>query len=359
MNATGSLGVLIPTRNSAALLPRYLEALEAWLDMAKEVIVVDSFSTDGTLELLKTRLRHPRVQFLSHPPGLYASWNFGIQHLETKYAYIATVCDTITREGMERLLATALSHQSDVVVSKPNLFTLDGRPVEIEWPIDDVIQSLGIRSPRTLHRLEAVAFTFFHAIGALTGSCASDLFRTSCLKRYPFPTGVGAGADGLWSTLHAAEVTWTAVSEKFSTFTIHPPFATAEDRLRDQNMKRADQILGEAVKEWQRSNLVTEVDLERLESKEGLRLQRWYVENGATLNRCRKNKFPWILNPHAWLLRAQRQRARARLRLWKMRALGAVGAQCERDRAREGDRIPRVPDPRPIAPMASTPGGID
>ncbi len=325
MNATGPLGVLIPTRNSAVLLPRYLEALEAWLDMATEVVVVDSFSSDGTLELLKTRLRHPRVQFLSHPPGLYASWNFGIQHLQTEYAYIATVCDTITRGGMEQLLATAILHQSDVVISKPNMHALDGRPVEIEWPIDDVIQTLGIRSPRTLRRLEAVAFAFFHSTGALTGSCASDLFRTACLKRHPFPTGIGSGADGVWSILRAAEVTWTVVSEKFSTFTIHPHFATAEDRLRDQVMKGADEILAEAVNEWQRSNLVTEADLEHLGCAEGLRLQRRFVENRAALDRCRKKKFPWILNPRAWLLRTQRQRARARLHRWKMNALCAAG----------------------------------
>ena len=327
MKATGSLGVLIPTRNAAALLPRYLEALEAWLDLATDVVVVDSFSTDGTLELLKTRLRHPRVQFLSHPPGLYASWNFGIRHLETEYTYIATVCDTITREGMERLLDAAGSHHGDVVVSKPNLFTLDGRPVKIEWPIDDVIQTLGIRSPRTLHRLEAVVFACCHAAGALTGSCASDLFRTSCLKRHPFPTGIGMLADGVWSTLHAAEVAWTVVPGKFSTFEFHHSFATAEDHSRGQKMKGADEILAEAVKEWQRSNVVTEADLERLGWKEGFRLLRRFVQNRAALDCCRKSKFPWILNPRAWLLRLRRQRAWARLHAWQVRAVGAMGAQ--------------------------------
>ena len=325
MNATESLGILIPTRNSAALLSRYLEALEAWLDMATEVVVVDSFSTDGTLDLLKTRLRHPRMQFLSHPPGLYASWNFGIQHLETEFTYVATVCDTITRKGMEQLLTTARSHGGDVVVSKPNLFTVDGRPVEIEWPIDDIIQTLGIRSPRTLRPFEAVAFALFHTPDSLTGSCASDLFRTSCLKRHPFPTGIGHGADGVWSTLRAAEVTWTVVPGKFSTFTLHAPFATAEDRSRSQEMKRPDQLLAEAVKEWQRRNLVTEADLACLGWQEGFRLKRQFVENRAALERCRKSRVPWILNPRAWLLRTQRQRARACLQLWKMNTLCAAG----------------------------------
>ena len=333
MNATGSLGVLIPTRNSAGLLPRYLEALEAWLDMASQVVVVDSFSTDGTLELLKTRLRHPCVQFFSHPPGLYASWNFGIQHLETEYTYVATVCDTITRGEMARLLATARSHRGDVVVSKPDLQTVDGRPVEIEWPIDDIIQTLGIRSPRTLRPLEAVAFAFFHKPDSLTGSCASDLFRTACLKRHPFPTGIGPGADGVWSTLRAAEFTWTVLPEKFSTFTYHAPFATAEDRSRSQNMKRSDELLAEAVKEWRRRNLVTEADLACLGWQEGCRLKRQFVEHRTALEHCRESRFPWILNPRAWLLRRQRQRARARLHRWKLNTLCAARTQGEPARA--------------------------
>jgi len=326
MNASGSLGVLIPTYNSASLLAPYLDALGGWLDLATEIAVVDSFSTDGTLELLKTRLHHPRVQFLSHPPGLYASWNFGIQHLQSEYIYIATVCDTITRAGMEQLLNVASMHQSDVVVSKPHLHTPDGRPAEVEWPVDDIILTLGIKSPRTLHRLEAVVFATVHATAALTGSCASNLFRTSCLTQFPFPTEVGTEADGMWSMRHAAEVAWTVVSQRFSTFAIHPGFATAEDRSQGQQNQRADQILEQAVNEWRSRGLMTATDLDRLCWPEGLRLQRVFQENKSAFDRCRKRKFPWILNPRAWLLRTRRQRARARLHAWKAKALGAVRA---------------------------------
>src|SRR6266496_2720475 len=102
-----SLGVVMPTRNSAALLPRHIAGVRNWLDLADQVVVVDSFSTDGTLEALRREIKHPNLEFLSHPPGLYQSWNFGIQHLTTDYTYIATVGDTITKEGLRSLAATA------------------------------------------------------------------------------------------------------------------------------------------------------------------------------------------------------------------------------------------------------------
>ena len=64
-----------------------LSAARAMIDAAmshaetlglQEVIVVDSFSTDGTIELIKAELRHPQLKIMAHPPGLYQSWNHGI-----------------------------------------------------------------------------------------------------------------------------------------------------------------------------------------------------------------------------------------------------------------------------------------
>jgi glycosyltransferase involved in cell wall biosynthesis len=60
-----------------------MPALRSWLDLAQEVVVVDSESSDGTVEFLQSELRHPNLRFLSHPPGLYQSWNFGIRNLNT------------------------------------------------------------------------------------------------------------------------------------------------------------------------------------------------------------------------------------------------------------------------------------
>ncbi|MEM9666329.1 MAG: glycosyltransferase, partial [Bacteroidota bacterium] len=50
---------MIPTRNEARNLPRCLDALQGW---AREVIIVDSQSTDGTLAIAEA-YNVPVVQF--------------------------------------------------------------------------------------------------------------------------------------------------------------------------------------------------------------------------------------------------------------------------------------------------------
>src|SRR5579883_3310731 len=84
------VGVVIPTRNCVALLERHLDCLRELMPRVEQVVVVDSASTDGTPELLHKQLRHPRIEFLQHPPGLYESWNFGVRQVRARYTYIAT-----------------------------------------------------------------------------------------------------------------------------------------------------------------------------------------------------------------------------------------------------------------------------
>src|SRR2546429_8749561 len=102
-----ALGVVVPTKNSRRYLPGHLQAMREWQDLAQQIVVVDSYSTDGTFDFVKANLSHPQVSYLSHPPGLYPSWNHAIAHLTTQYTYIATVGDTIMRAGLECLLAVA------------------------------------------------------------------------------------------------------------------------------------------------------------------------------------------------------------------------------------------------------------
>src|SRR5437667_48674 len=64
-----------------AYLPRHLESMKEWLPLVEEVVVVDSESTDGTVEFLKKHLGPQSPRFFTHPPGLYQSWNFSEQPL--------------------------------------------------------------------------------------------------------------------------------------------------------------------------------------------------------------------------------------------------------------------------------------
>ena len=321
------LGVVIPTKNSMPYLPAHLEGLRPWLDLVEQIVVVDSFSTDGSIEFLRTNLQHPRVTFTTHPPGLYASWNHGIAQVSAKYTFIATTGDLITRAGIERLVGTAVALGCDVVISKPEFRDPAGRSLpDIAWPVDDVIAELGLTSPRALHKLEALVFAAVHPEGALLGSCASNVFRTDVLKRLPFPTEFGTAGDGAWAMQHAAEVAWAVVPEKFSSFLVHPSHASESERKTFREARRMDDVLRVAVKEWLAAGVVNEEELARVRWSELSDALRLFIDGKLAFDRHRRGGFPWSLNPAAWRVRAQRNRARRRMDELKRAVLRAVAA---------------------------------
>jgi hypothetical protein len=302
------LGVVIPTKNSMPYLPRHVEGLRPWLDLAAEVVVVDSYSTDGTVDFLRANLAHPALQFTSHPPGLYASWNHGIAQIRSKYVSIATTGDTITRAGVCQLVQVAESLACDVVISRPTFCDVSGqiRPA-IPWPADDVIATLDLRQPRRLRQLEAVIFAAVHSTDALTGSSASDLFRTEILQRLPFPTDFGVSGDAMWGLMHAAEVTWGVVPERFSTFVLHPTNASAAEKHSFRTAQRADTVLRAAMDSWRRSGAITEQTLPRARWEDLMGCLASYRDAKAAFDQNRRGAVPWILNPRAWQNRIRRE----------------------------------------------------
>jgi hypothetical protein len=67
------IGVRIPALNCRDRPPAHLERLRQWSDRVAQVVVVDSESTNGTLEHVRDHLRHAQLSVLSRPPGLFES----------------------------------------------------------------------------------------------------------------------------------------------------------------------------------------------------------------------------------------------------------------------------------------------
>lgn len=217
------MGVVIPTRNSMPYLQAHLQAINLWAPLVEEIVVVDSFSTDGTPDFIRANLSHPRLQILSHPPGLYESWNFGISQLRAKYTYVATVGDLISRAGIEHLVETAEHLQCDVLSSPPSFVDPSGeRLAQQRWPIHDIIDTLAIVAPRIIPRLEAVRFAFKSGLSSILGSSASNLYRTEVLQKHPFPTGFATIGDTAWGILNAAEIKFAITPQSCSFFLVHP-----------------------------------------------------------------------------------------------------------------------------------------
>jgi len=295
-------------------LESHVEGLNPWFDLVEEFIVVDSYSTDGSLEFLQTHLPSDRTRFLCHPPGLYASWNHGISQVKSTYFYIATTGDTITPAGIKSLVDTAEELKADVVISKPSFRAEDSQRRKAPlWPIDDIVETLACTGSRRLSQLEALLFTATHPEGAMLGSSASNVYRTATFVRFPFPTEFGAQGDGVWAWFHAAEITWGVIPNQISSFLLHPHTGVHPQKHTFPEKSGAATILSESMHRWLDQGIVDQSTYDRLRWDQLINFLSSYLDAKMAFDSDRRKAIPWALNPKAWQNRASRNSAKQRL----------------------------------------------
>jgi hypothetical protein len=314
------IGVIIPTRNSIELLPQHLAAVKAWIAQVQEVICVDSFSEDGTLEMLKAELQHPRLRILSHPPGLYQSWNFAIQQVMSKYVHLATVGDSISLPGLRHLVQIAERFESQVVLSPPRFRSAHGEGLELKrWRIHDYLDTQKITVACILPRSHLFITSVFAGTSGMMGSSASNLYQTALLKRHPFPTDFAHIGDTAWGVQNALRVRAAITPERCADFVIHSNEGNfgREKRieLEQQLLTRAREALAAAITNrtvpagaGALVGILKEYDFHH---RQELAWDDEYY--------CRRTRLaPWFLDPRAWRARAARDRHRQILRnLWR------------------------------------------
>ena len=318
------ISVLVPSRNSMSLLPGHVEAMRAWLDLVEEVVAVDSHSTDGTLEFLQRELKHPQTRVLTHPPGLYQSWNFGLAQCRAKYIYISTVGETITRDGLSELLATAEMLVADVVISPPRMVQMDGRPKDKEWPIHTLLQAVEATSPFGLAGAAAQLLAVTFVQRGILGSSASNLYRADVLQRFPFRTEFGTAGDLAWGLDHAGEVRWGIVPRSFSTFVFHPKaYAKSDYAVADFALiclEAAEQAVQR--RPWAGGG----TDATQQETMLGELLQVWreFIVAKRIVQGHKAKSPAWVFSPAAWRAHLERGRKLDRLERAQDRALEEV-----------------------------------
>lgn len=228
MPALGRVSVVVPTRNCLEQVKRGMPAMKSWLPQVGEVIVVDSESSDGTREFLSSELTGPHVRFIDHPPGLYASWNAGLQATTCEFVHISTAGDTISAEDLAALVAAALASQAAVVSAVPRFFDEAGNAVPgPRWPIHAVLDRHPGQDQVVLERaaLLAVAMEFCQvpvSHHSWLGSSASNLYRRAIFDTFRFPTHGGHSGDMLFGLLHAASLRAAFLREPRGQFVLHP-----------------------------------------------------------------------------------------------------------------------------------------
>ena len=301
------IGVLLPTRDAAAFLPHHLETMREWVGQVQEVVVVDSRSKDGTLDLIKAGLRHPNLRIFEHPPGLYQSWNHGIQQIQAEHCYVSTVGDSITLDGLRHLVEVIQAQRCDVVVSKPDFIDVHGRPIRpSDWPIDDVVRTLHLEQPVALEGMGLFLFTLVNYRDAILGSSASNLYRTRCVQKYPFPVDYGTAGDGGWGLTNCVTIRLGVTSRVFSNIREHPKSYSKAEYEVDQFARKLLARIRRTYQEEAQRNAEFAALARRLKVDRMIELLEQRLEEQERLEQYRRGHSIWVLHPSAW--RARRRR---------------------------------------------------
>jgi hypothetical protein len=328
MSATPTIGVLIPTRNCAPLLPEHIASLLPWIDRAQEIVVVDSDSQDGTVEMLRASLPPACTTYWTHPPGLYQSWNYGIQKVSAKYVYIATVGDAITRPGLEHLLQVAEEFQCDLVISKPRFVNAAGHALpDSRWLIDEILEGRKMVRPELLSTADQFLFTVTHLWCALPGSSASNLYRTDCLRQRPFPLEFGTAGDGAWGVQNIFDFKIAVTPQRFSTFRLHPKAYSLAGYHVDSLALKMFRLAQNVIAQQRSRNPALPAILEAVHWAELEPALNMAALAQDELDRLRRAKTPWILQPSAWRARLARGQARRKISQITRRVLAGAPAQ--------------------------------
>jgi hypothetical protein len=240
-----ALSVVMPTYQCRHLMERHLAAMAEWADLAGEIIVVDSRSTDGTLDYVREMLRHPGLRIIERDRGLYASWNEGIAATSGHWIYISTAGETISRSQLLLMLGRGESAQADVVISPSDYVDESGRPTPKARKRPKIYAEFAAQGD-VLIAPPAVRHFAFRSAGthALLGSLASDLFRGDFLRARPFPENYGTHGDTAWLLRHAHEMSLCVLQATGSTFCLHAPTfsESKEARQRVLDLMHAQEI---------------------------------------------------------------------------------------------------------------------
>ena len=231
----GSLSIVLPTYNCRDLIERHISSMQMWIDLADEVIVVDSKSNDGTLELIRERLKHPKLLIIERQPGLYESWNEAIASTTGEWIYISTAGDLISRKHLLRLKRAGEAYGADVVISPQRFVDSQGAPISTKTLRNPRIyaafkdRGIAILPPSAVH-----FFAFERGKpNALLGSIAGDLFCGNHLRSRPFPCEYGTHGDTAWILRYGRETRLCLLPEGGSDFCVHPKSSIPAETLSE------------------------------------------------------------------------------------------------------------------------------
>ncbi len=289
------ISVVMPTLNCRYLIESQEEAIRSLCGAVGEIVIVDSFSEDGTVEFLESILDGLPVRVIRRPRGLYASWNTGIANCDGEWIHVATAGDLIDGRELRYLLEIAKSRGTDVVAGTPRFVNTENEAIDDRlWPIVELFNRRVGEELVQMSGTELVAFSLvscrpYRRTQSWLGSSASNLYKASCLKKLPFPTSVGPSGDALWALVNSATVSATFCGRRCGRFVVHESDSSGPS-VRDEDVSLIYSNAWVEARDWLLRNLdekISGVEL-RFLFEEMLEDQIMFAEKILRLRRRRK-----------------------------------------------------------------------
>lgn len=123
--AADKLTILVVTWNSWGDLKRCLESLQRAAIGEREVLVFDNGSSDGTVEKVRERFPHVRLECSPVNLGLPPAVNRGLRLAQGEYVMLLDV-DTEVRPGTAQRLLAFMEAHPEVSLAAPRIHSPDG-----------------------------------------------------------------------------------------------------------------------------------------------------------------------------------------------------------------------------------------
>jgi hypothetical protein len=225
------VSVCLPSLNTAKYISERIASIKRQNLEQYEVIVADSFSTDGTWEALCEWARmDSRVHLKQLPKGLYESWNDCIQRSRGKWIYIATSDDTMIPEALDILVRTGERSGCDIVTSQEWRIDANGDKIlPSQSHLIDLFQfSRRTKSSNAINTEKEINYGLI--VGSPTVSITQmlinrDVFTTIGL----FSNAYGSYGDYHWQLKALCNCTWAKAEREIGAWRVHAKQATSSD----------------------------------------------------------------------------------------------------------------------------------
>ncbi|MBD2329620.1 glycosyltransferase [Alkalinema sp. FACHB-956] len=221
----------IPNRNKIKYLPACIESMLAQTCQDWQCVFIDGNSDDGSWEYMQQFVHDPRFLLKRGlGQGMYADWNYSLEHVDTEYFYILT-SDDICYPSLVDSTVNMLDQHPDVDICHFQYALIDQEGDMLYDPDEYVCNRFPIYAEvnRSPHRRSGLCEVFMHYMyGTIYMTITSLVFRRNLIaKMGGFSSQYGSVGDYDWSMRLGLFSDVIYLPQLLATWRLYPEQATA------------------------------------------------------------------------------------------------------------------------------------